>query len=221
LFWWWKKSDSESDVRDADACVDEDGKTDDSVIVVSGLPRSGTSLMMQMLEAGGIEPLTDGVRSSDRDNPRGYYELERVKQLSEGDAAWVEDARGKAVKVVSALIQHLPAKFDYHVIFMNRRIQEVLASQEKMLERRDEEKRQDDEEMARIFRSHLTEIRQWLEDQPNVQCLFVDFNELVLNPEPVVQEVNQFLAAELDAEKMAQVVDPELYRNRVQNCALA
>jgi hypothetical protein len=107
-----------------------------TVVVVSGLPRSGTSLMMQMLEAGGITVLTDGIREPDEDNPRGYYEFERVKALPKGDYEWLESARGKAVKVVSALLEYLPPEYNYKVIFMHRRMEEILASQRKMLIRR-------------------------------------------------------------------------------------
>jgi hypothetical protein len=214
VFWWWKKEDETEDSAGgpSEAVATEERR--ESVVVVSGLPRSGTSLMMQMLEAGGIEPLTDGVRARDEDNPRGYYEMERVKHLPEGDTAWVGQARGRALKVVSALIQSLPREHIYRVIFMHRRIEEVLASQEKMLDRREEGKDTDDEEMAEIFRSHLEEVREWLDDQSNFECLDVDFNGLVADPEPVVEEVNEFLRGDLDTGKMAEVVDPDLYRNR-------
>src|SRR6476646_10559062 len=91
-----------------------------SVIVVSGLPRSGTSLMMNMLRAGGVPIVADGLRTADDDNPKGYFELERVKQMQKGDVAWVEDAPGQAVKVISALLEHLPALQTYKVLFMQR-----------------------------------------------------------------------------------------------------
>ena len=214
MIWWWKKDDETDDSAGGSTESVATQERRESVVVVSGLPRSGTSLMMQMLEAGGIEPLTDGVRARDEDNPRGYYEMERVKQLPEGDTEWVGQARGRALKVVSALIQSLPQEHTYRVIFMHRRIEEVLASQEKMLDHRQEGKETDDEEMAGIFRSHLEEVRGWLDEQPNFACLDVDFNELVGDPEPVVEEVNEFLGGDLDSREMARVVDPDLYRNR-------
>ncbi|NJN53987.1 MAG: sulfotransferase [Anaerolineae bacterium] len=108
-------------------------KTDQPVIIVSGLPRSGTSMMMKMLEVGGIPPLTDQIRTADNDNPKGYYEFERVKQLDKGDTAWVADAQGKVVKVISQLLRYLPADQEYRVIFMRRNMDEILASQQKML----------------------------------------------------------------------------------------
>ena len=107
---------------------------DSEIIIVSGLPRCGTSLMMQMLVQGGFEAVTDHIRAADTDNPRGYYELEKVKKLKE-DASWLPETRGKVVKMVSQLLFDLPAGERYRVIFMQRDLDEMLASQEKMLER--------------------------------------------------------------------------------------
>ena len=114
------------------------------IVIVSGLPRSGTSMMMKMLEAGGIPLLTDSIRQADEDNPKGYYEFERAKKLPDGDTAWLKEARGKAVKIIAALLMELPQGYTYQVLFMHRNIQEVLASQSKMLARRGEEKTVDD-----------------------------------------------------------------------------
>ena len=107
---------------------------DSEIIIVSGLPRCGTSLMMQMLVQGGFEAVTDHIRTADTDNPRGYYELEKVKKIKE-DASWLPETRGKVVKMVSQLLFDLPASERYRVIFMQRDLDEMLASQEKMLER--------------------------------------------------------------------------------------
>lgn len=184
------------------------------ITVVSGLPRSGTSLMMQMLEAGGLPPLTDGERGSDADNPKGYYEFQRVKKLDEGDTAWLPMARGKAVKIVSALLPHLPPNYRYQVLFMRRQLEEVLASQDKMLGRRGAEKKVEDDKMEKLYRKHLREMKEWLNGQEGVEYIEVDFNELVNDPEPVVSRVISFLDVNLDEEAMVSVVDPELYRNR-------
>ena len=108
------------------------------IVVVSGLPRSGTSLMMQMLQAGGMPLLIDDLRPADTDNPNGYWEYEPVKRLQQ-DNSWIPQAEGKAVKVVSALLQYLPPQHTYKIIFMQRPMQEVLASQTVMLERRGEQ----------------------------------------------------------------------------------
>ena len=125
------------------------------VTVVSGLPRSGTSMMMRMLEAGGMEPVTDDLRTADEDNPKGYYEFERVKDL-ERDQAWLEDARGRFVKVISMLLRHLPSGHRYKIIFMRRKMEEILASQRQMLVRRGEwPDRVSDARMAEMFAKHL------------------------------------------------------------------
>lgn len=192
------------------------GKKEDKYItVVSGLPRSGTSMMMKMLEAGGLPPMTDAIRTADVDNPEGYYEFERVKQLDKGDAAWLPEAQGKVVKVISALLKHLPAGYEYRVVFMRRRIEEVLASQKKMLVHRGEATDAvSDEELAQLYRKHLAHVDAWLNSQPNVKVLNVNYNTMLKNPEAELPEILAFFDNKLDREKMLQVVKPELYRNR-------
>jgi hypothetical protein len=185
------------------------------IIVVSGLPRSGTSMMMKMLEAGGIGLLTDHLRKPDVDNPEGYYEFERVKQLDKGDTAWIPQARGRAVKVISALLEHLPAGEEYRVILMNRHIEEILASQRKMLVRRGEDpNKTSDEKMQDLYRKHLAKVRAWLHDHPNVRVLEMDYNAMLVDPLPHAVRVCEFLGSDMDPQAMAAVVDPELYRNR-------
>ena len=185
------------------------------IIIVSGLPRSGTSMMMKMLEAGGLEIVTDSVRAADDDNPKGYYELERVKRLPDGDTAWLDEAQGKVVKVISQLILALPDTHTYKVLFMHRNIGEVLASQRKMLERRGEETdKVADEEMARLFDKHLKRVYAWMDEHPNVSYLDIDYNQTLQKPGPVIQKVQAFLGNDLNAEKMAAVVDLALYRQR-------
>lgn len=186
-----------------------------AVVVVSGLPRSGTSMMMKALEAGGLAPVTDQQRTADEDNPKGYYELERVKQMDKGDTTWLADAQGKVVKVISALLEHLPAGYQYKVVFMRRNMDEILASQKKMLERRGEPTdRVSDEDLTRLFNKHLQKVETWLRAQPNFAVLYVDYNAMLADPEPFVRQINQFLGGNLDEGKMATVVDPNLYRNR-------
>lgn len=186
----------------------------DLITVVSGLPRSGTSLMMKMLEAGGLPPLTDHIRSADEDNPRGYYEFERVKKLKE-DRAWLPEARGRAVKVISALLAHLPADYEYRVIFMRRNMSEILASQRQMLMRRGQPADAiSDAEMAALFDRHLQQIETWLAGQPNMRALYVNYNELVAAPLAGAQRVNAFLGGRLDVEAMAAAVDTGLHRQR-------
>jgi hypothetical protein len=184
------------------------------ITIVSGLPRSGTSMTMKMLEAGGIPPLTDHIRTADSDNPEGYYEFERVKKLREGDAAWLPDAQGKSVKVIAALLTHLPSEHEYRVLFMRRKIEEVLASQARMLENRDEESKVDDATMAELFKKHLKQVRAWMNSQPNLLYLDLDYNAMLSDPDPYIRQVNQFLGGNLDEEKMKAVIDPALYRQR-------
>ena len=157
-------------------------KYGDDVIIVSGLPRSGTSMMMKMLEAGGMAPMTDNLRAADEDNPRGYYEFERVKRL-ESDQDWLEQARGKAVKVVSALLRHLPQDYPYKVVFMRRDIREVLASQQQMLLRRGKPTdRIVDSRMASLFEKHLAQIERTINGCPWFEVLYVRYDRVLGDP---------------------------------------
>lgn len=182
------------------------------IVIVSGLPRSGTSLMMQLLEAGGIEVVTDKLRVANTDNPRGYYEFERVKKIKE-DVAWLPEVRGKAVKMVSALLFDLPATERYRVVFMERDLDEVLESQEKMLTRlgRPAAPRAD---MARGFTLHLTRLFAWLKEQPHIAILKVPYADVVRDPQTEALRVSSFLGGRVDAAAAAHAVDPALYRNR-------
>ncbi len=186
-----------------------------TVVVVSGLPRSGTSMMMKMLEAGGLPILTDHLRAPDEDNPKGYYEFERVKKLGKGDTAWLPEAEGKAVKVISALVKHLPPGYEYRVIFMHRNLREVLASQRKMLLRRGEDPdKTSDEEMMALFSKHVRHVLDWMRRQPNFSLMEVHYNAVLREPEAHAHRVNAFLGGFLDERAMAEVIDPSLYRNR-------
>ena len=182
------------------------------IVVVSGLPRSGTSLMMQMLARGGVEVVTDEIRASDIDNPRGYYEFEQVKKIKE-DASWLPETRGKGFKMVSQLLYDLPPTETYRIVFMRREYDEMLASQEKMLARRGKPAAPRDE-IRRAFTQHLDRLFAWLKDQPNMQVLFVRYQDLVANPREQAGLINEFFGGRLDVEKMAAAVDPALYRNR-------
>lgn len=184
-------------------------------VIVSGLPRSGTSMLMRMLEAGGLPPLTDGERSADDDNPRGYYEFEPVKQLRQGVSDWLPQADGKCVKVIAALLSYLPKDRRYKVLFLKRAMPEILASQREMLVRRGEDPdKVNDADMARYFEKHLEQVVGWLKEQPHIQVLYVDYNQILKDPRPHAAAINRFLGGRLDEEKMAQVVEPGLYRQR-------
>ncbi len=188
----------------------------DDIIVVSGLPRSGTSMLMGMLEAGGVEILTDCVREADEDNPKGYFEFEPVKQLAEDRSkSWVKDASGKAVKVISELLKELPSDFSFRLIFVNRHLEEVIASQNKMLVRRGEPPAAgDDEKMLLLFERHLEKVKQWIDRQSHLEALFLDYKKVLEDPAGQAERIKAFLQRELDLTKMARVVDRQLYRNR-------
>ncbi len=182
------------------------------IIIVSGLPRSGTSLMMQMLDAGGVEVVTDNLRTADTDNPRGYYEFEKVKQVKR-DATWLPGIRGKAVKMVSQLLLDLPPTERYRVVFMERDFAEMLDSQERMLQRlgRPAAPR---EAIIPAYTSHLERVHEWLRHQAHIAVLRVRYKALVERPETEAGRVNEFLGGRLDVSRAAGAVDPSLYRNR-------
>lgn len=190
-------------------------KISNTIIVVSGLPRSGTSMMMKMLESGGLELLTDGIRNADDDNPLGYYEYEAAKRLKDGDRSWVKNARGKVVKIISYLLTNLPEKNHYHVIFMQRDLDEVLASQRKMIIRRGENPDKiDDKKMKTILHNHLNEINAWIDQQDNIARIDMPYKQIVNDPHLYIEKLTQFLGFPLDTEPMIRVVDPDLYRQR-------
>ena len=182
------------------------------IIIVSGLPRSGTSLMMQMLENGGLPVVKDDIRTADVDNPRGYYEFEKVKKIKE-DASWLPDTRGKAFKMVSQLLYELPPDERYRVIFMERNLDEMLLSQEKMLKRLGR-RAAPRAEMKRSYTLHLDRLHEWFRRQRHVEVLNVSYNQLIEHPTSESQRVSQFLEGKVQVERMASAVDPSLYRNR-------
>jgi hypothetical protein len=184
------------------------------IIIVSGLPRSGTSMMMRMLAEGGLPVVTDEIRRPDDDNPNGYFELEAVRRLKEGNSAWLREASGRVVKVISSLLEYLPQEYQYKIIFMERDSKETLASQKKMLEHRGEAARVSEAEMEQQFYKHLAAIKPWLIRQPNVEVLYVKYNALVAEPEPFCQRIADFLDLPLDRARMLTVPDKNLYRNR-------
>ena len=184
------------------------------VIIVSGLPRSGTSLMMKMINAGGLPVITDGLRTADDDNPNGYFELEAVKELSKGNPAWLEDADGKAVKVISSLLEFLPPNHSYKIIFLEREPAEVLRSQQKMLVNRNEGNQVNDEQMRKEFQTHLMAVRAWLASQANMDVLYINFNALMSDPQTFCNRIAEFIGLPLNIERMLAIPDNSLYRNR-------
>jgi len=184
------------------------------IILVSGLPRSGTSMIMQMLEAGGIEIISDGERRADVDNPKGYYELEAVKKTKE-NSSWLDRAPGKGVKLISQLLYDLPEGTTAKVLFVRREMGEILASQQKMLERRGGSGAAiDDAEMARVFAGHVHDVLAWVAQREGLELLEVSHADVIGEPGKVAAEIQRFLQRELDVSAMAAVVDGGLHRNR-------
>lgn len=173
-------------------------------------------MMMKMISVTGIEIVTDKIREADEDNPKGYFEFERVKELDKGgDKSWVADMKGKAVKIISFLLTDLPDDCAYKVIFMQRHLDEVLASQNKMLVRRNEDKNQtDDDRLRELYTKHLRKVKYMLANKPNFESLDVDFKQAMEDPQRQAVRVNRFLGGGYDVEKMAGVTDQKLYRNR-------
>jgi len=184
------------------------------IVVVSGLPRSGTSMAMKMLEAGGLSVVSDGLRAADEDNPKGYYEDERVKDLyREGDKAWLRESRGKVIKVISFLLKSLPPDNNYKVLFMHRNLKEIVASQNKMLARRGEKNDTSDERAVALLDEQVRDARFFLR-RPQFDVLELNYREILDAPGPVAVKMAAFVGGPLDVEKMKQVVDVQLYRNR-------
>jgi len=190
------------------------------IVVVSGLPRSGTSMAMKMLEAGGMPILADGIRTADISNPKGYYEFEPVKELDKGgDVTWLAEARGKAVKIISFLLTWLPERYDYRVIFMQRDLREAIASQNAMLAHRGETPAPgsaSDDQIRKMYEDHLQKVTRFMSNRPCFSSLTVGYREVVENPRDAAGRIDAFLGGTLDVERMAAVADPSLYRNRRQ-----
>ena len=186
----------------------------DFMAIVSGLPRSGTSLMMQMLAAGGVAPLTDDLRVPDENNPRGYLEFEPVKRLR-ADQSWLDQARGRAVKIIHLLVRELPTdgRFQYRVILMRRPVEEVLASQRVMLERQGKTSA-DNATLAKVYQSQLSQLEQWLGAHPCFTALSVNYHDLLENPRAAAEKIDLFLGGGLDIEAMIGTVDPTLHHQR-------
>ena len=187
------------------------------IVVISGLPRSGTSMGMKMLEAGGLPLVVDGIRTADEDNPKGYYELERVKDLDKpGDKSWLRDLRGKGVKIISFLLKDLPRENRYRVIFMTRNMDEVLASQTKMLDRRQEENEIEDARMKDLYENHLLQVKGMLSRKENFEVLYIHYSDVLADGPAHARRIREFLGLDLDENAMVGVVDKALYRNRAE-----
>jgi len=186
------------------------------ITIVSGLPRSGTSMMMKMLESGSMQLVKDNIRKADIDNPNGYYELEKVKEL-ENDNSWLGCAQGKAIKIVSPILQHLDNEYRYKIIFMVRNLEEILASQRKMANRLAIfEDKIEDNLLKQKYSLHLEEIKKWGEQCDNIDILYVDHAIAINDPSSVVDSVCKFLDHELNRNEMVSVVDSSLHRHQAE-----
>ena len=187
-----------------------------SIVLVSGLPRSGTSMLMQMLEKGGMPIVTDKIRAPNEDNPKGYHELERIKELDKTtDKSWLKEHRGQVIKTISFLLQDLPLNLHYKVIFMRRNLDEVLRSQNKMLERSGAgDTLVPDEKMRKNYEQHLRKVYYRLDRSPNFEVLYLDYPAVVENPKREAERINAFLGGGLNVVAMSSAVETDLYRNR-------
>ena len=191
------------------------GSENEFITVVSGLPRSGTSMVMQMLNAADYPCLTDGVRQADADNPHGYFEYEKVKRLRQ-DWTWLPEAKGKAVKIIAQLIPFLPPQFSYRVMFMERNISEVLASQRVMLQRQGKSGGNlSDVQLSNIFERQVREVKRGLA-QRGTLMLDVAYLDALQRPIEVAEKIQVFLGENLDVCAMAAAIDPNLYRQRCE-----
>ena len=183
------------------------------ITIVSGLPRSGTSLMMQMLAAGGMTLLTDFERQPDVDNPHGYCEWEPAKKLPK-QPELIAEAEGKAVKVISQLLLAVPQGHDYKVIFMERPLPEVLASQDEMLKRRGKTDSVPHEAMTNAFKEHFRAVNAFFKKRPDIAVLPIAYNKVLQDPTAIAESIKDFLQLDLNLQAMVEQVDPSLYRNR-------
>ena len=184
------------------------------VTIVSGLPRSGTSMMMRMLKSGGMDVVTDNIRQGDEDNPHGYYEYEKVKSI-QVNASWLEDMQGKVFKMVSMLLFHLPPDTNCRLVFMKRNLKEVISSQSRMLIRTGKDTGVENaDEMEILYTKHLREVEEWIERQPNIKVLYLDYLDVLEKTLETAGLINDFLDSRLSINDMCSAVDKTLYRNR-------
>ncbi len=187
------------------------------IVIVSGLPRSGTSMAMKMLDAAGYHPVQDDKRQADDDNPKGYYEDERVLRLNVTlDRSWLFDCRGKALKVVSHQLKYLPGAHQYKILFMRRSLDEIVASQNKMLVNRNERNTIDDEGTKQHYQQHLDEVYKLIDTHDHFEMVEVQYRGMIDDPQTEAAKIKAFLGRDLDLDAMTSVVDRKLYRNRAK-----
>lgn len=187
---------------------------DHDILIVSGLPRSGTSLMMRLIAQAGVVPLVDDTRPADTDNLGGYFEYAPVKMMREGNLSWLPLAAGRVIKIVSYLLDSLPPNLTYRIVFMQRNLVEIVSSQNAMLARRNEIPALSDEALIQLYSRHLHQIHNWLAAQPNIQTITVDYNRLVSEPVACIRDLGTFLDLQMDPGELSGIIDPKQYRQR-------
>jgi len=183
----------------------------DQIVVVSGLPRSGTSLMMQMLQKGGLQTLTDHERKADQSNPKGYFEYQPVKSLHK-DNSWLHEAKNKSVKVVAPLLKFLSPEYRYKVIFMKRDLTEVIKSQQKMIGKNPDILPFN---LFEAYNKQLNQVEIWKNKEPGVELIYLDYKEVLEHPGQVADKLSAFIGSKLNKSEMLTCVDKTLYRNKV------
>ncbi|WP_299226998.1 alkaline phosphatase family protein [uncultured Psychroserpens sp.] len=182
----------------------------DQIVIVSGLPRSGTSLMMQMLHKGGLEVLTDENRKPDASNPKGYFEYDPVMSIHK-DNSWLELAKNKTVKVVAPLLKFLDPQYRYKVVFMNRDLTELVKSQQKMIGKSPDELPL---KLFEAYKKQLNQIRIWENKEPNVELIYINYKDVLNDTNLIIDKVMSFICRPLDKDKMKSCIDKSLYRNQ-------
>jgi hypothetical protein len=187
------------------------------IIIVSGLPRSGTSMLMNILKENSIEILEDKTKEADEYNPKGYFEFQPVSELPEGNITWLEQAEGKAVKVTSYFLHHLPAKYEYKVLFMERKIEEIVKSQQKTVAEEGKKfHKKEIKMMEDYFQDHIKQTKTWISLQPNFTVRYLSYNRIIENPKQFLPLISEFLELELKEESFTKIVDSSLYKERVK-----
>ena len=185
-----------------------------NIYIVSGLPRTGTSLMMKMLEAGGLSVVTDDIRSADTDNPKGYYELEKVKNIF-NDNDWLKTIKGRSIKMVSQLLLKIPKENTYKIIFMKRDLKEVIMSQKKMLiNRKKKLPLVNDDTLEKFYLNHLNKITSFIDQSSNIDVRYIYFNKLMKSPLSELRKLQNDFINNINMDNMIKMIDTSLYRNR-------
>jgi hypothetical protein len=184
------------------------------ITIVSGLPRSGTSLMMQILAASGYEILTDGLRQADENNLNGYFEYEKVKSLKT-DNSWITEAEGKVVKIVVQLLPYIPEGFQYEIFFMERNLDEVLRSQSRMLGRMHKNVNPDNKTLKIVFEKQTGQILKHMGARKDVKLHTVSFNKLVIADEDEINALIEFTQHRIAKEILLSSIHLDLYRERI------